>query len=473
MVSISSELMGSGAKTIVKSAKGPIGAFVPLRDNEAREAVATGIYLPEGIFADVAVFDDSEESATQKHFRYDTKRLKEIQGILSSTEVEKGKTLSLRSTMNELLLRQSTSQAVLVEACRKLHNERLHGTLTAANERLYSECIDAAQDELYPTYDPDIAQSSINKILRKAGTDNYVLTQYPFMVKREVDTIPTLSQELRDKWHAMLHERYDPALDAVRAEMQEQGLELSNATLITAARLFMKHVGLPLRDARTTYDSETNNGWDVVEDPDRSGWVNEPGTKTAYSGKRSQEITWDSFGRLMIHEVAFHDLRAENGSKTGYEAAQIGMPGSNDTEEGMAILLESLWAGKDPDALLGRDDFRYVAVAYAEGSLDERMHTEQEVYEFIDTVMKASGLARYDSKGLNAGALDHTRRAFRAMPEGKILRSNYAYRAGKVGAIRTLSSSEEEPGVFLTKRQRGKYNDQDLEQCEIMDVIAA
>lgn len=473
MNSIVPGLMNPEASMIIKSTKGPVGAFVPLRDAEAREAVAVGVYLPEGVFADVAVFDDSERSTIQKGFRYDTKRLKDIQGILSSAEVEEGNMLSMQSTMNELLLQQATNQAVLVEACRKLNKERSGFKITEANERLYSDCIDAAQDELYPSYDSDIAQSSINKILRKSGPDNDLAARYPFMVKREVDTIPTLSQELRDKWYVVLHERYDPVLDAVRAEMEEQGLELSNATLVTAGRLFMKYAGLPLRPAGTEYDSETNNGWDVVEDLERSGWVNEPGTKTAYSGKRSVEITWDSFGRLMVHEVGFHDMRAENGSKTGYEAAQIGMPGSNDTEEGMAILLESLWAGKDPDLLLGRDDFRYLAVAYAEGSLDEQKHTEQEVYEFVDTVMKASGLARYDSKGINAGALDHTRRAFRAMPEGKILRSNYAYRAGKIGAMRELGSSQEEPGAFLAKRQRGKYNDQDPEQCEIMDVIAA
>lgn len=420
--------------------KGPIGAFVPHDDGKAREMVQQGLYLPPGIFQNVEIFNEVE----QKRLRYDTKRLKELHEIIKTSDAEEFQGADpIETQLEGLFLQQATDEAVLVEACRKWKLEEEAGTLLERHRWLYADCIEGAQQALYPTFDPDIAQSSINKILKKfQGSEEMpgLTERYPFLVSREVASLPTLNPEIKDAWRDMLHERYDPAVASVQAEFEKSGIELSNTTLPQAAKLFMGYLGMPLRATGTAYDKENNNGWDTVEDLNRSGWVNDPATKNGYSGKRSTEITWESFGGLMVHEVGIHDIRAEQGSKTGYEAFQIGLPGSGEAEEGWGLILQQLWANKNPD-LLGRDDFRYLGVAYAEGSLDGVGHTEQETYQFVDDILRASGLAKYDAKGMNAGALDHTRRAFRGMPEGTILRSNYAYRAGKIAAIRQMSVS--------------------------------
>lgn len=464
---ITETLMNPNDSLMVKKAKGPVDAFIPLDDTEARESLGGGGTLRPGIFRDCAIFDDSLESAEQKDNRYDVKRLLEIQRIASQSEFFEDMDPS-KMRLDELFLANTTNKAALVEAARKWQREASEGKLTEKNRELYSSCIDEAQEALYPQYDDSIAQSSINKVLAKIGdisTADGLVAKYGFMQTKEVQGIASLDPEVRKKWHDMLHERFDPIFQQVRQDFDDDGTEISNKTLPSAAKKLMKHLGMPLRP-------EDPEGWDVIDAPSRSGWITEAGTKTCWSGKRKFEITWESFSRLMMHEVVFHAGRAENGSRSGYDALQTGLPGSNEPEEGMSLLLEALWTGRDPDAL-GRDDFRYLAVAYADGKLDGIMHTEQETYDFTNGIMKASGLANFDKYGVNGGALDHTRRAFRGMPEGKILRSNYAYRAGKIGAIRNINESPLPPSELFYKLLIGKYDDSDAEQCAIVDAIMA
>lgn len=466
---VEQKIMDDSAKRLTLETKGPISTFVPLRKEEIRHLLSIGESLPRGLFSHCALFDDSDESVEQKRGRYELKRLKEIQLILSRAQSdEQDGYTCLDYRMNEMLFEQKLHEVSLVEACRKWNQEAVEGTLSERNWRLYSESIDAAQDALYPRYKQPIAKSSINKVLTAIDTKNPdvrgILTdKYPFMQFAEAEGMPELGTDKREAWSAALHEKYDPVIKAVQDEMAAEGHELTNNTLPYAGKLFIKHIGMPLR-------SSQSDGWDVIADPSRSGWVNDPGTKTAYVGTRSTEIDWTGFGRLMVHEM-YHCIRAENGSRTGYEGLQIGMPGSGEGEEGMALLLEALWSGKNPDSL-GRDDFRYLAVTYAEGDLDGRQHTEDEVYHFIDEIMAASGLARYSAvDGVNAGALDHVTRAYRGMPEGKILRSNMAYRSGKVRAMEQLANTERDPIDELAALQCGKYNASSREQCQIVDEI--
>lgn len=464
---ITETLINAETNRIIKETKGPIDAFVPLADREARDLLKDGGVLRPGIFQNSAIFDDSEESKHQKNDRYDIKRLLEIQRMAEESEYFSDKN-PLEMRLAELSLQHNTNRSALVEAARKWKIESDNGILDDRNLRLYSECIDAAQEALYPDYDETIAQSSINKILAKiSGTPeaNNLTSKYDFMQSKEIQNGVYLSQELRKQWYDMLHERYDRVFQAVEQEFTESGLNLSNETLPLAAKTLMKHLDMPIRP-------EDPDGWDVVEDLERSGWLTDPGTKTSYSGKRSLDVTWPSFSRLMMHEVVFHAGRAENGSRTGYDSLQTGLPGSNDSEEGVALLLETLWTGKDPDTL-GRDDFRYLAVAYADGKLDGIKHNEQETYDFTYEVMKNAGFAKQDKDGIYAGALDHTRRAFRGMPEGKVMKSNYAYRTGKVGAIRTLSESKLSPRELFDRLLIGKYDDRNAEQSEIIDEIIA
>lgn len=200
----------------------------------------------------------------------------------------------------------------------------------------------------------------------------------------------------------------------------------------------MQSVGIRMWDGK--------KGWRCEQTDEVAGFRVDPEREIIYCGRRSAEISWGVFEGLMIHEVAVHVVRAQNGEQLG-QAFKVGLPGSNDSEEGAGILLQSIWQDKPTDEI-GRDYFRYLSVCYASGDLDGMHHNEQEVLDFITDIMaaqKQDGLhneaERRRVRGMAAGAVEHVYRIFRGMPPGEVLVSNLSYLGGKIMMMGYMQAS--------------------------------
>ncbi len=449
---------------ILDRVKGPVDSFTTLGDEKLlANAIETG-EIPPGSFAECAVFGEGEGALEDKKLRYEAKRALEIQlmmGGVSSTEDEAAL----------LYARQTVSQAVLVEAARKMKTESVAGHMPERHRRLYSDAIDDTQKELYPQPDVRVAQYAARLALQAIQETNpahaaVILKKYPFMGVGGETPAVLLSPEKRQQWRDHLHETFEPAFDSLRDQMLDEGVELMNATLAKATSIFIDKVGISL--------AENGEGWCVVERPDIVGFRIEPKTREVLCGRRTREITWSAFEKLMCHEVLVHVARAENGYKKGSRALQSGLPGNQETEEGLGIAIEKLWSGDDMDRL-GRDHFRYLAVTYADGTLDGMgRHTETETFTFISDLIAAEK-PESPENGLFAArkaGYDHVKRAFRGMPEGKIMYSNLAYLSGKLKMMAYLEQSGLAPNQLLPYLQQGKFNPMDNEHLRFIDKTA-
>lgn len=461
------------ATPILDKVKGPVDSFVLRNEQETlANAVETGS-IPEGSFRDCAVFNDEPLGVEQKRFRYDSLKAREIQRILDEDKASEDLTIDDKAAM--IYANKTVQEAVVVEAARKLIREGLDGTLTAPHEQLYGDQLDKAQAELYPTLDQPVAAYARNLVLQMIQSVDEaqaaeIVSQYPFLVESGGEQqVRMLSEEKRAAWHNMLHESYDPVFNRVQERMIESDTQLQNNTLKTAVTYLFEELGIPL-----AHDDQ--EGWMIIERDDISGFKVEPKIKEFHIGKRKTEITEAVFEQLMLHEVIWHVTRAENGHRKGSRALATGLPGNAETEEGAGILLESLWSGKDLD-VVGRDHFRYMAVAFASGVYDGQMHTEEETFSFITTIMVAQKPdSLHDDTAVKAArklGFDHVKRPFRGMPEGKRMMSNLAYLSGKLKMIEVLEDSDADPRALLTYLQQGKFNPIDPTHEDFIEAIAA
>jgi hypothetical protein len=451
-------------RPVLKELKGPVESFVVRDEQEILDdAIETGEITP-GAFSDCAVFDDDTAGMEQKKLRYEAKRAIEILHILGEIESDP----SLEDRFAELYAQQTMARAALVEAARKLNIEQ--DGIVPRHEELYSRALDAAQEELFPSPKYDIAAYAATSVLKAARDGNskqaeQLLEEYPFMAIEADTAAVALSPEKRQDWSDTLHELYDEAFAYVRAEIGKD--VLSNETLPRAVRLFMERMNFQMK-------TEDTEGWDVVEDNKVAGFRVDPGVLRIVCGRRKKEITWPVFEKLMVHEVGDHATRAENGRKTGYDAMQNGLPGAQEFEEGLGLLMENIWTGDEIDTV-GRDHFRYLTVCYADGFLDGNKHSEEESLRFVSRLMaarKPGGLG--DEPVLAASrkdGVDHVKRAYRGMPKGKIMHSNLAYLAGKIEAVTFIESSDLPARQLLPYLQQGKTNPTDPAHVSLVHEI--
>jgi len=448
--------------------KGPVESFVVLDEKEIiAQAVETGC-IEVGAFRDCAVFSDTRESLEQKHLRYEAKRAQDVLDILEQSQIEEGHEPTLEDKFAALFAQQTIGRAVLVEAARKYGNEQADGTVTPRHELLYTTVLTTSQGELFPQPDQKIAAYAMTKVLQKIQeidpSQAVALTEeYPFLKEENaISAEIKLSFEKEREWHDTLHQKYDSVFAGVREEMSEEAL--SNATLAAATTLFMKQAGFPM-------ETEATEGWTVIERDDVAGFRVEPGLRQVICGRRKAEITQSNFEKLMVHEIGVHATRAENGYRLGYEAVQTGLPGYQEGEEGLGLLMENLWTGDELDKV-GRDHFRYLAVCYADGQLDGEKHNEQDTLRFISRLIaaqKPDGLS--DDIALSTArktGVDHVKRAFRGMPEGVIMYSNLAYLAGKLEIVGLINTSNMSAVQLLAYVQRGKFSPFDEMNVSLM-----
>lgn len=459
------------AVPILDGVRGPVDSFTLRNEAELKAtSVETGI-IPEGSFRDCEIFSDDLMAIGQKKNRYDALKVREYIRILSEAKENP----TIEDFEERIYADRTVREAVVVEASRKLITEDANGTLTAMHANLYGNLLDETQADLYPVFDRDIALYAANLALeaaRKVDPEQAAVLAiyYPFLAEKSSKEVATLSEEKRAAWKEALHEEFDPAFKETREEMH--GIELSNETLVEASTHFMRAYGIPMQP-------EVEDGWTVIRNEKITGFKVEPSLKQLHVGNRTNEITWPIFEQLMVHEVGVHVYRAQAGYDLNSRALANGLPGNAETEEGLGILVESLWSGKELD-IVARDHFRYMAVAYASGGFDGELHDETSTYDFITHVMaaqKPGGVANpVQMQSSRKFGFDHVKRAFRGMPKGKRMTSNYAYLSGKLKMIDELSKSTKSPKEQLAFMRQGKMdttNEGDLEFLEQVKQLNA
>jgi hypothetical protein len=456
------------ALQILRQIRGPVDSFTVTDEKEVLSLAVESGRIEPGSFRNCAVFSDEHEAIEQKKIRYEAHRAAEILKILEESRED----ISVGDWFAELYTQQTMARAVLVEAARKYIHDTKIDTLTPRHEALYSHALDDAQAELFPRPEREVADYASHAVIeaaRLANPDqaNELIAAHPFLVVEAPSFTAELSFQKRGEWKALLEEKYEAPFEAAREAVSEDGL--SNATLAAATVAFMKEAGFPIK-------TEDGDGWEVIGRDDVAGFRVEPTSRQILCGRRKKEVTWPAFKKLMLHEVGIHAARAENGFKLGYDAVQNGLPGYQEFEEGLSILIEKLSTDEPLDSV-GRDHYRYLAVCFADGFLDGERHTEEETLEFVSKMIAARKPNGLHDDGILLAArktgFDHVKRAFRGMPEGKTMYSNLAYLAGKMNAIRFLASTDLPAAQVLAYLQAGKFNPTDELHVTLMKMVGA
>ena len=418
-------------------------ALKPVGLLETKSEVLLTHVVPAGAYAEATVFTDKEQAVLRRMFPI-------VTGMLDIMDHEDNPALSDETVKIDLELmrlnaKAAQDRAAMVEALRQYHDLAPDDPRFDEKAVQLRRVFELSQDAIYPRIDEALARETLDRLLGL-----------------ETDRQPILSAETRAAWHEYLHDEYDPVFEAVydnfTSEEMINGEHLKDMTVA-----FMRESGLPMTD-----DMNDTSKWKARYDPSVSTFTVVPNKKEIIVGKRDKPLTRLQFEKLMMHEVVIHAWRQENGSESGFPAMQTGLPGYLETEEGIGLLVESLWSGEDPDSV-GRDHYRYAAVAFADGAYDGIKHTEQETFDMIFALMDANGI-QDDTNELH----NHVMRVYRGMPPEWRMHSNLSYLSGKIKAME-LFEQQFAAGISISDQFKklcaGKYNPCDPAQVDVVDRI--
>ena len=434
---------------------GAVAVFEPRDSRQIQDAIRCRQPIPEGAFMHGKLFDLSNKIAeTEKGKRFSLPLVRYVIGLLEDNKDNPTLTKNSEDLRDPLSIQlagleveASNDTAVAIEAARQWVDEHDKGILTDKRSQWLKKLLNEAQDRMFPPLSRELADFALNTIhgIESDGE--------------------RMSPEAREAWHAYLHETYDPIFDELYEEVHDDAI-INGRLLADMTASFMQKTALELANPAVIGPNDENdpNVWTVVYDPNLSSF-NVNASTTINTGDRSKALDTLGFEKLMMHEELVHAWRGENGSRTGYSAFQKGLPGYADIEEGIGLLIEALWSGEDPDQL-GRDHFRYAAVAYASGVYDGILHTEQETYDFTKELMDQVGVDDPDE------LYRHVMRIFRGMPTGCRWRSNASYLAGKIAMERELEARFKRGDAVadtFTDLQAGKIDNTDQVQVQLLN----
>lgn len=375
-------------------------------------------------------------------------------------------------------------QATLVEASRRAY--LIEQGQSMDDMQFCRKMIARSIDELYPKPDMRITAECLNlfipkiELLTKSGngelkalTEDF-LSEYGFISK-----IPPYSPEALDRQKAaaiqeILKDKYADVFEQLKLEFPE----INNQLLPQATSKFLELVGL----AEVGEDG-SRTGWTVEETTERNGFSTRSENRVIECGKRSKEITWPVFERLMVHEVGVHATRAENGYQAGSELLALGIGDYEDAEEGVAILFEKIWAGTATNAnLVDRNDYRYLVAAYAVGAIDGQPHDKDATFLFITKLDRLNLLANAQKKGealdieqatieARETMFEHVYRAFRGMPEGSVMTKDMLYKDGKIKLVGFVNENKLSIGELYGFLTSGKFDPTNDEHLAIREAI--
>ncbi len=128
------------------------------------------------------------------------------------------------------------------------------------------------------------------------------------------------------------------------------------------------------------------------------------GKNTAYKTNRLKP--------LFVHEVLGHALLSVNGSKTGNEKLQYGVPGNLDVEEGKTMYLESVFSGEVPQRIFDR----YMDTNLALGIGDNAPLNRYKLHELHTNRLMARAVSKGENPEFETVAIsawNHVNRIYR------------------------------------------------------------
>lgn len=463
---------------LLREVDGPVGSFKTQEQIKAAakiQAVESGNL--EGVsFQACPPLDDLD----QKKIRQESVRAWGIwQNLNPDIEVLTPEERGLQAYANRIIW-----QATLVEASR-----RAYLTEQGQSRDDLQFCMDNIKrsiEELYPNPDMQIAAKCLNlfipkiELLEKSDNKdlkvlaNDFVSEYGFIKEIPAD----FQGALNPKKAAVLQEILKNKYSAIFEQLKNEFSEINNEVLPQVTSRFLELVGLEVVE-----EDGSRAGWGIEETTQRTGFLVRPEDRVIECGKRSKEITWPAFERLMVHEAGVHATRTENGYRAGSELLALGIGDYEDAEEGVAILFEKIWAGTATKAdLVDRDDYRYLVAAYAAGAIDGQFHDKDATFQFITKLNRLSLMANafkndaeLDIEQMTREAreamFEHVYRAFRGMPEGVVMTKDMLYKEGKIKLVRYINESKlsmQELYDFLTS---GKFDPTNSEHLDIREAI--
>lgn len=463
---------------LLKEVSGPVDSFrmqEQIKADAKKQAVETG-NLERVSFQACPSLDNID----QKKIRQESVRAWGIwQNFNSDIDVLTPQQRGLHAYASRIIW-----QATLVEASRR--TRLIEQGESRDDLQFYRGMIAHSIDELYPKPDMIITAECLNLFIPKIESliksdDEKLkalaadfLSEYGF-----ISEIPSHYPEMLDSQKAeALQEILKNKYVATFEKLKQEFSEINNQILSQVTSRFLELVGL----AEVKEDGSLV-GWGVKETTERNGFFTRPEDRVIECGKRTKEITWPVFERLIVHEVGVHATRAENGYRAGSELLALGIGDYEDAEEGVAILFEKIWAGTATKAdLVDRDDYRYLVAAYAAGAIDGRPHDKNATFQFITKLNLLSLVANAHKKGIaldveqttieaREAMFEHVYRAFRGMPEGIVMTKDMLYKEGKVKLVHYINESKlsvQELYDFLTS---GKFDPTNSEHLAIREAI--
>lgn len=184
------------------------------------------------------------------------------------------------------------------------------------------------------------------------------------------------------------------------------------------------------------------------------------------------QVRGDRLKRLYAHEVGVHVRRREMGKRSVFQLMSIGLPGYETIEEGVAIMMEQVTAGRFYN--FGGHD-KYLALMIATGAVDGEKRDFKDTFVLLQSYFKARSLKRHKEERAeqiaNERAWRMCWRIFRggnpSIP-GCCFMKDKMYREGNVLAWRTLLDNPQLLSTFYA----GKFDPLREDQVELINSVA-
>ena len=167
------------------------------------------------------------------------------------------------------------------------------------------------------------------------------------LIGRCIDGTRLLVLALRDRTEA----RFDAL--ALAADWYPEPESLALSLEDAPAERFAASIPAPVLIARLreALDERSLSAWRVVEDPVMAARVLVDGAKKLLRVHPQARFRPNDLSRLVVHEIDVHAWRAANGERQRLRCFETGLPGSLQTEEGLALVAEEEAGVSSPGVL--------------------------------------------------------------------------------------------------------------------------
>lgn len=337
-----------------------------------------------------------------------------------------------------------------------------------------------AMEFLYSAPERELALDSAGTILTKieraresaepeqvAQIDRF-LVEYPFMVEGRGRSTEVLSKSKE----AEIKSYFESLCTDVFARLHAEFPEINNDLVVSVTKRYLELRGF------------SEKGWKVEDvGPPRIGFAVIPEQKIVEHGTRTIPATWRSMEGLLIHEIERHVASAQAGHEVKFVPLAVGLPNSEDAEEGIAKTYQKAWDGTaSKKGLATLDHYRYLIGSYGYGSLDGQYHNADETFRFISRLKELELLSNPKNsqntpeeitKKARKQMFEQVYRAYRGMPDDLVFIKDLAYLSGTVKIAELINQSHMPADELVGYLNRGKFDPTNPEHQKIVQQIYA